>query len=152
MPFPIQVIAVGRRNSVLDVEIDRFAKLMRPFVAPGIVFVKPAAESKNGIGQEGAALLSKLKAGTYAVALSEEGRRQSSTQFATWLSSVIRSQKSLSLIIGGAYGLPETLKKTCRETLSLSPLTLPHKLCLLVLMEQIYRACTILNHHPYHKE
>jgi hypothetical protein len=58
---------------------------------------------------------------------------------------------ALTFIIGGTQGLSPALKKSCREIVSLSPLAFPRKLSLVVLLEQIYRAFTILKGHPYHK-
>ena len=87
----------------------------------------------------------------YPVALAEEGARYNSRSFARWLSERTAAALPLVFNIGGAYGLPETLKERCRETISLSSMTLPHRLCAVILIEQLYRACTILKGHPYHK-
>ncbi|HAJ79150.1 MAG TPA: hypothetical protein DCO75_05205, partial [Fibrobacteres bacterium] len=82
---------------------------------------------------------------------SEEGKLMESLRFATWIESFLTSHRSPVFNIGGAFGLSSNIKKECKEIISLSPLTLPHKLCMLVLIEQIYRAFTILHNHPYHK-
>jgi 23S rRNA (pseudouridine1915-N3)-methyltransferase len=79
------------------------------------------------------------------VVLDERGRDYSSRQFAELLKS------ETAFVIGGAEGLPEDLKKEAFLLLRLSSLTLPHALAQVVLLEQIYRAASILTGHPYHR-
>jgi 23S rRNA (pseudouridine1915-N3)-methyltransferase len=59
--------------------------------------------------------------------------------------------KSIDFIIGGAFGLDESIVKTAHTKLCLSEMTFPHQLVKVMLLEQIYRAQTILDNHPYHK-
>jgi 23S rRNA (pseudouridine1915-N3)-methyltransferase len=89
--------------------------------------------------------------GSYVVALSNFGRQFSSEAFAAYLKNQERHVKTLSLIIGGPDGLPEAVLKKADFTLSLSDLTLQHDLAMVVLLEAIYRACTINAGLPYHK-
>ena len=88
---------------------------------------------------------------SYPIALSEEGKSFTSASFAEWLAKRRIQRVPLVITVGGAYGLAPKLKQECREILSLSPLTFPHRLCYHILLEQLYRACTILENHPYHK-
>jgi Uncharacterized conserved protein len=151
----ITIVALGKKNSVLDGEVDRYIKLLGPFATVNIVLVKPLQmpenQDKERIAREGKILQTKWPPGSYAVALSEEGRSMTSFKFSQWLGGLREREKRLTFTIGGAYGLSSGLKQQCKETISLSPMTLPHKLCMVVLIEQIYRAFTILQHHPYHK-
>lgn len=80
----------------------------------------------------------------YTVALSEEGKTCTSTEFQKYLNNT-------TFIIGGAEGLPEKTKKQCDEILSLSPMTFPHEIARLLLYEQIYRSHTIKQGKKYHK-
>jgi 23S rRNA (pseudouridine1915-N3)-methyltransferase len=89
--------------------------------------------------------------GAYPVALSEEGIMFDSSSMARWIQKRAEAATPLIFNIGGAYGLTSSLKKKCRETVSLSPLTFPYRLCLIILLEQLYRSWTILRGHPYHK-
>ena len=59
--------------------------------------------------------------------------------------------QDVDIIIGGAYGLDDSIIKSANITLSLSKMTLPHQLAKIILLEQIYRAQSILERHPYHK-
>ncbi|OGQ06266.1 MAG: hypothetical protein A2W61_02235 [Deltaproteobacteria bacterium RIFCSPLOWO2_01_44_7] len=95
---------------------------------------------------------SKLAAQDYLIALDERGKTFSSTEFAKWLEDQkLRSVKNLVFFVGPAGGVPEEIKKRANLLLSLSTMTLQHELALVVLLEQIYRACTILKGEPYHK-
>jgi 23S rRNA (pseudouridine1915-N3)-methyltransferase len=120
-----------------------------------MVLIKPPAASdmraEDLVLREGKLLQSKWPPASYPVALSEEGKTMDSAVFSRWISSHVQSHRRLCFTIGGAHGLSPALKKECRDVLSLSPMTLPHKLCAVVLAEQLYRAFTILHHHPYHK-
>ena len=79
------------------------------------------------------------------VALDERGEDLSTAQFARLLG------QETFFLIGGADGLPAEVKKRAHRTLRLSSMTLPHALAQVVLIEQIYRAATLLTGHPYHR-
>lgn len=79
------------------------------------------------------------------VALDERGKDMTTEQFATLL------RRETTFVIGGPDGLEESVKKDAALLMRLSSLTLPHALAQVVLMEQIYRAATLLTGHPYHR-
>ena len=85
------------------------------------------------------------------VACTEDGARLSSAEFARWLQSARERARDFAFVIGGAFGLPDTLVERAQSRLSLAPWTLPHELARLVLAEQLYRAGTIVRGEPYHK-
>ncbi|MEA3194160.1 MAG: rRNA (pseudouridine1915-N3)-methyltransferase [Betaproteobacteria bacterium] len=88
----------------------------------------------------------KIPAGREAwIALDEKGKDLTTSQFAALLG------RDAAFLIGGAEGLPEQVKQDARLVLRISSLTLPHALAQVVLLEQIYRAATILTGHPYHR-
>jgi len=98
--------------------------------------------------QEGALLLKSIDSLGYVIALDEKGKQFSSEEFSKHLFKI---EKPLYFIIGGAYGLSEEVKARANMMLSLGQFTLPHALARAVLVEQIYRAFTIKQGHPYHK-
>ncbi len=155
MQYSLTIVALGRKNDALDQEVERYQRLIRPYASLSMVLVKPPGIAEISVEElqlkEGKLLRSKWPAASYPVALSEEGRSMTSAAFSRWMSSLLQIHRNLSFTIGGAHGLSPALKRECREVVSLSPLTLPHKLCAVVLVEQLYRAFTILHHHPYHK-
>lgn len=87
----------------------------------------------------------------YKIALDIKGRDFSSCGFADFFKKTLYNKKNVVFYIGGAFGLGEELAEKCDERISLSKLTLAHKVAAVVLMEQLYRAFTIINGHPYHK-
>ncbi|MEO5580433.1 MAG: 23S rRNA (pseudouridine(1915)-N(3))-methyltransferase RlmH [Gemmatimonadaceae bacterium] len=95
--------------------------------------------------------LAQRVAATRIVACAEAGKQMSSERFATWLSGERESGRDVAFVIGGAFGLSDTLMSLSVESLSLAPWTLPHELARLVLAEQLYRAGSIVRNEPYHK-
>jgi 23S rRNA (pseudouridine1915-N3)-methyltransferase len=89
--------------------------------------------------------------GARVVACEVGGRRMSSTEFAAWVQRLREAATDAAFVIGGAYGLGETLSARAFARISFSSWTLPHELARLVLAEQLYRAGTILRGEPYHK-
>jgi 23S rRNA (pseudouridine1915-N3)-methyltransferase len=156
MAFPIHILAIAKKNTAFEDEIERYLMLLRPSADVTITYIKPVAKTETAnsaqIIEEGKLLQARWPQQCYPVALSEEGKLMDSMVFSSWLSGIMRTEKRLVLSIGSAFGLSAEYKKQCEVSISLSPLTLPHKLCMLVLVEQLYRACTIFNGHPYHKQ
>jgi 23S rRNA (pseudouridine1915-N3)-methyltransferase len=84
------------------------------------------------------------------VALDVGGQAMTSHGFARWLEARLRQGKgNIAFVIGGADGLPQPIRGRADQTLSLSTMTLPHRLARLFLAEQLYRAVTILRNEPY---
>ncbi len=83
----------------------------------------------------------------YIIVLAEEGKQLSSVQFS---SLVQKAERNLVFVIGGPYGLDERVKKRANVVLSLSAMTLPHELCRVVFLEQLYRAYTVIKNENYH--
>lgn len=86
------------------------------------------------------------------ILLDAVGRHYTSQEFARWLSRLRdRGTRELVFLCGGDTGFPDSFRSRVHESLSLSPLTMPHELARVVLAEQLYRAFAILSHHPYAK-
>lgn len=87
------------------------------------------------------------------ILLDDKGPQLTSVRFSQKLEQWRQgSHRKLVFIIGSAYGFDESLIKSSHEMLSLSAMTLPHQLCRLLFLEQVYRACTILRGESYHHE
>ena len=93
-----------------------------------------------------AALPSLVNKGARVIVLDEHGRELSTAQFAKLL------QAPAAFVIGGAEGLSAATKSEADSVIRLSAMTLPHALAQVILLEQIYRAATLLTGHPYHRE
>lgn len=103
--------------------------------------------------REGALLLAAIPKGATVVALDAQGRALTSAEFARRLSGWRdHGVKDLAFVIGGADGLDRHVLDRAQLVLSLGPMTWPHLLARVLLVEQIYRAQCILQGHPYHRE
>lgn len=101
--------------------------------------------------KEGKRLLSAIGAKEHVIALAIEGKKYTSEKMAERIGTLESQGKEVCLVIGGSLGLSEEVLSRANETLSLSDLTLPHRLARLVLLEQLYRCFKILHHEAYHK-
>lgn len=101
--------------------------------------------------REGQRLADKVPDRAQTVACDVKGRSLDSAQFAEFLRTAREQDRDLAFLIGGAFGLPTELTAHSTVQLSLAPWTLPHEIARLVLVEQIYRAGTIVRGEPYHK-
>ena len=101
--------------------------------------------------KEGEILLTQLTKDDYLVALDERGKQMSSEALASFIQQrANESTKRIIFLIGGAYGIDETVLKRADFKWSLSQLVFPHQLVRMILAEQVYRACTILRNEKYH--
>lgn len=101
--------------------------------------------------KEGEMILQLLTKDDYLIALDERGKQISSEGLATFIQArANESKKQLVFLIGGAFGLDDSVLKRADYTWSLSQLVFPHQLVRLILAEQVYRACTILKNEKYH--
>ena len=101
--------------------------------------------------REGETVLQWLKPDDYLIALDEHGKQFSSEGLSDFLQErASASTKNLVFLIGGAFGLDAAVLKRAQMKWSLSQLTFPHQLVRLILAEQVYRACTILQNEKYH--
>ena len=109
------------------------------------------AEIKKALAAEANAIRQKLEGGA-VVAMCIEGQTCSSEALSKKLAAfALKGKSKVTFLIGGSFGLDETLKKQADWRLSMSPMTFPHHLARVMLLEQIYRACQIAEGTRYHK-
>jgi 23S rRNA (pseudouridine1915-N3)-methyltransferase len=101
--------------------------------------------------REGERLLAAIPPNAQVVACELTGRSMSSEQFAQWLQAYRERAIDVGILIGGAFGLGDVVRRRTTASLALAPWTMPHELARLVLAEQLYRAGTIVRGEPYHK-
>ena len=87
----------------------------------------------------------------YVITLEIDGNELSSIDLANKIDNVLLNNPNITFVIGGSYGLDESIKKRSNYKLSFSKLTFPHQLFRIILLEQIYRSFRILNNESYHK-
>ena len=111
-----------------------------------------AAQIEQALEREGAAIREQMSKGGYKIALCVEGKPLSSEKLAELLENLANNGiSSVNFIVGSSFGLSEELKRDCDLRLSMSPMTFPHGLARVMLLEQVYRAFSILNNSKYHK-
>ena len=108
----------------------------------------PPADARR---REGEALLAKLKPESWLVALDERGTLLDSLELARLVATARDAGRELVFAIGGDEGLDTPVRERAWKVLALSRMTLPHRLARLVLLEQLYRAFSMLRGEPYHK-
>jgi 23S rRNA (pseudouridine1915-N3)-methyltransferase len=151
------VVAVGRvKGSLADAVHDyedrarRYWKLSVTEVTAGV----PGRDATADRVREAEAerILAKIPEDLEIAALTRTGKGMNSTDLASYLEELgTRSAPGVAFVIGGAFGLDESVTRRAKKRVSLSDLTLPHEMARLVLAEQLYRAGTIVRGEPYHK-
>ena len=150
----LHLLAVGRLRSYYREACDDYLRRLRRSLPVREVEVREAARAPTPEAQreeEAARLQARLPAGAVTVALAREGRGWSSPQLAREVEQWRLAARPVALFIGGSHGLAPGLVAAARHRWSLGPLTLPHELARVVVVEQLYRAMTILRGEPYHK-
>src|SRR5205823_13598836 len=106
----------------------------------------------KAVAAEGERPLQAVGPRDHVAALDERGRGLATRELAAWLEGRMREGEDLAFLIGGPDGLASEVLTRSDFTLSLSRLTLPHALARVLLTEQLYRAHSLLTHHPYHRD
>jgi 23S rRNA (pseudouridine1915-N3)-methyltransferase len=102
--------------------------------------------------REAESITAKLRSGSLNIALDDKGDNWTSADWSAQLQHWMAEFPHVNLIIGGPDGLSPQCLKSCQRRVSLGRMTMPHALVRLVLLEQLYRAWTIYQGHPYHRE
>ena len=142
-----RLLCIGRRaqDPLLAAADDYLARLHR------YADVEVSRLKESGLEDERRAIESRLAPGAHLVILDEHGEALSTMDLARRLKRWQELDRDVTLVIGGADGIHPELKGRANETIALSRLTLPHRLAQVLLLEQLYRAHTILRHEPYHR-
>lgn len=110
-----------------------------------------SADIKRIVQKEGERMLQVIPAGCDVIALDREGQTVSTETLAEKMQQWLGAGRDLALLIGGPEGLASACLQRAQWRLSFSNMTFPHPLVRIILVEQLYRAYSILKHHPYHK-
>jgi 23S rRNA (pseudouridine1915-N3)-methyltransferase len=154
----IDLIAVGKRMPAwIESGFKEYAKRLPKNINFKLIEINPAVRGKsNSIEnyklKEEENINAALAKDSLMIIFDEHGKSISSTSLAKKLQSWNDEQQYISLIIGGPDGLSDEIKKKANQTWSLSEMTLPHGLVRVMVVEQLYRAWSITQNHPYHRE
>lgn len=148
----MRILAIGKKHESWVAEgIERYQKrLKKPFGVEWILLPHSAYEAVRARQEESERLLSRLDERDFVVLLDERGENISSPQLAHLLVTALEAARPVTLIIGGAYGVDDSLHARADFVWSLSDLVFPHQLVRLILAEQLYRAQEIVHENPYH--
>ena len=153
----IKLLAIGKTdNKELQQLIDDYQKRLGFYIKFEFEIIPDLKNSKNLTEdqqkqKEGELILSKLNATDVLILLDENGKQMDSVSFSEYLQKYMNSGiKQLVFVIGGPYGFSEEIYNKAQGKLSLSKMTFSHQMVRLFVVEQLYRAFTILRNEPYH--
>jgi 23S rRNA (pseudouridine1915-N3)-methyltransferase len=151
----LRVVAIGKdRSGLFAPAVEEYAKRLSRYVKFELVEVPEArrhAGTPRAKDEEGEALLARIGERERVVLLDERGIEETSEAFARRVERWLGRGQDVVLVLGGSDGLSDAIRARGQETLALSRFTLAHRLARVVLVEQLYRAMTILRGEPYHK-
>jgi len=152
-----RIVAVGRRMPAwISAGFAEYAQRMPRECRIELVEIKPATRTGGGSIQQWLALeagriRAAVPARAYRIVLDERGQQCTTEDFARRIEHWQQDGRDAAFVIGGADGTARELKLEADWLMSLSPLTLPHGLCRVLLAEQLYRAVSLHAGHPYHR-
>ena len=155
----IKLITIGATSySFIKEGVEEYEKRLRKYFKFELVAI-PDVKNRGKLNPidlkaEEAILINKqTKATDTLILLDERGKEFDSINFARFLQKALANKNgNVVFVVGGMYGFDETLKQKANHLISLSRMTSSHQLIRLIFVEQLYRACTILNGEPYHNE
>jgi 23S rRNA (pseudouridine1915-N3)-methyltransferase len=153
----IHLIAVGQKMPAwVDQACADFLKRLPRELQLNTIEVPLLKRGKNPdiqriVRDESRKVLDVVPAGCSLVALDVKGGRLSTEKLATTLNNWMQQGQDIAIVIGGPDGLSNELLQQADQAVSLSDMTFPHPLVRIIIVEQLYRAWTILNNHPYHR-
>ena len=130
-----------------DLLMNKYCKRISSFINSEVLFIN----EKNNLKLE-KKISNLIKAQDLLIVLDEHGTLMNSKEYALFLNKKMKQVNTIFFLVGASYGLPSNIINQANFKISLSKMTLPHLIARLVLVEQTYRALTILNNHPYHHE
>jgi len=154
----IHLIAVGNRMPAwVEQGYNEYAKRLPSECSLELVEIAAGKRGKSAdvariTEKEGQQMLAAIPKGAYVLALDVTGRQWDTPQLAERLGDWLQGGRDVALLVGGPEGLAPACLERAEAKWSLSALTFPHPLVRVVLAEQLYRAWTILNNHPYHRQ
>jgi 23S rRNA (pseudouridine1915-N3)-methyltransferase len=153
----ISVWCIGKTDEkYLEEGISKYLKRLSHYCRIEIeIFkdVKPGQNAEETQKREADLVLAKLKTDDFLILMDEKGEHYTSTQFATYIEKLqMSSGKQVIFLIGGAFGHHISVRNRAQHSISLSKMTFSHQMVRLFLIEQIYRAFTIIRNEKYHNE
>ncbi len=153
----LSIVAVGHKMpGWIQTGVEEYVKRMPPEARIDVIELKPEDRSSKSVARVLAAEALRIDAAVppqaERIVLDERGTMLKTMELATWLRGWMAEGISPCFMIGSADGLADDIKQRARRTIALSGCTLPHGLVRIMLVEQLYRAWSLTQNHPYHRE
>ena len=149
----IRILSPWRQDALYKNKEDEYLKRLRKDASIEVEEIKgEKGDDRDALKSEGRKLLSRTGKGSYLVVLTEGGKSFESLSFSKWFEGMaLKGRSNITFILGSSAGFDKDVIEKADMLLSLSSLTFPHQLARVVLIEQIYRAFTLIKGSPYHK-
>jgi 23S rRNA (pseudouridine1915-N3)-methyltransferase len=153
----IYLVAVGQKMPAwVNQACDEYLKRLPHDLQLDVIEVPLIKRGKNPdipriMRDEGRKVLQSIPVGCRLVALDVKGKKISTEKLATTVENWMQQGQDIAIVIGGPDGLADEVLQQAQHKLSLSDMTFPHPLVRIIIVEQLYRAWSILNNHPYHR-
>lgn len=151
----IKIVCIGKiKEKYLVDAFSEYEKRMSIYHKIKVVELKESnnKDLKHNIEEEGNAILANISSDEYVITLEILGKMLESTELSNMISKLLTyGNTNITFVIGGSYGLSDSVKQRSNFALSFSKMTFPHQLMRVILIEQIYRSFTIINNKEYHK-
>jgi 23S rRNA (pseudouridine1915-N3)-methyltransferase len=149
----IVIIAIGKESSA---ELSKLQTIYEQRLQPHTKIVwkllpaSRAPDTEQVRAQDSNQIMAQLKSNDVVILLDERGEQMTNDQFATTFERLAGVQGRLVFVIGGAFGVTDTVRERAQFVWSLSKLVFPHQLVRVMLLEQVYRTFMVQKSHPYH--
>ncbi|MBQ6282906.1 MAG: 23S rRNA (pseudouridine(1915)-N(3))-methyltransferase RlmH [Bacilli bacterium] len=149
----ITLITIGKiKEKYISEGIDDYLKRLSKYTKIELIELEDESFDKTKtLKVEAEKILKRLNKKSYIITLEIEGKELSSVELSNLIDNSINNYTDITFIIGGSYGLDDSIKELSNYKLSFSKMTFPHQLFRLLFLEQLYRSFKILNNEQYHK-
>ena len=152
----LTIISIGNKLSPWELDgINYYTKQLKNKININFINIKGQQHPKSSIEEvlklESDYILKKIPDDSFLISWDSSGDRVDSKEFSKVIENSMTNNLKLCLLIGGSFGLNKNILKNSQRVLSASNFTFPHRLFRIILIEQIYRAFSIINNSPYHK-
>lgn len=149
----ITIISVGKlKEKYLIDGINEYLKRLSKYTKVELIEVEDVSfDKEKTLKEEARNIQKRLNLKSYIITLEIGGRELTSLELSDLINKTSINNSDITFIIGGSYGLDDSIKQLSNYKLSFSKLTFPHQLFRLMLLEQIYRSYKIINNETYHK-